>query len=203
MKKWFLASLSVLAFSALSHAREDRTMTLQHLTGGQSYFQISVQDDGLLNGSYAGWCADWAQLIQDGTYPAKFYSSYSSQLPEGLVDKPQNLDSVNWLINQHVVGADSEAGGTFTSGDLQLAIWTLLDDVFDAGTVGPYSQARVDELVAMALLEGEGFEPNCKQHIGIILKPGSIEEDIQTTIIEVPTIKFPKCIVPEGEEGLL
>ena len=204
MKKWYLACFSACLLSTLLAIADDaRLVTIKHLTNASSYFQVNVQDSGLLKGAYPGWCADWATLIQDDTiYTAKVYSSYSDSLPAGLVDKPEHLDEVNWLINQHVVGETSEAGGNFTSGDLQVAIWTLIDDHFSTSTVGPFSQARVDELVAMALEEGADFKPNCKQYEGIILEPGNEEGRVQTTIIEVPTRKFPKCVFPAGEEGI-
>lgn len=205
MKKWYYACFGVMAFSSLmALAESSRQVTIKHLSGADSYFEVNVTDSGLLKGKYRGWCADWATLIEDDTvYQAKVYSSYSNSLPSGLVDKPEYLDEVNWLLNEHVVGEPSEAGGNFTSGDLQVAIWTLIDDSFSTSTVGPFSQARVNELVATALEQGSDFKPNCKQSVGIIIEPGNEQGRVQTTIIEVPNIKFPKCSFPEGEEGIL
>lgn len=200
--KYLLLGLSLL--SAPLAFSQDRTMTIQHLTGAQSYFSISVQDSGLLNGTYPGWCADWATRIEDNTvYNAKFYSSYSQNIPAGVVDKPEHLDEANWLLNQHLVGETSPGGfGVYTSGDMQLALWTLLDDTFETSTVGPFDQRRVDELVSQALSEGTDFFPSCKQVIGIILEPTtSTGENKQTTITEVPYNHFPKCQIPEDEEG--
>ncbi|WP_408096574.1 hypothetical protein ACJVC5_16170 [Peredibacter sp. HCB2-198] len=202
MKNFYL-SLGLLATLASPLAfAENRTMTIQHLTGATSYFSISVQDDGLLKGTYPGWCVDWATRIEDNTvYNAKFYSSLSEHLPAGVVDKPEHLDEANWLLNQHMVGESSPGGyGIYTSGDMQLALWTLLDDHFQSDTVGPFDQRRVDELVAAAL-EEDGFVPSCKQIVGVILDPSLPNgENGQTTITEVPRNHFPKCAVPEGDE---
>ena len=151
MKKW-LGTLAVFAtLSSAVHAMEGH-MSVARLPNNMSYFDITISNDGALNGTWEGWCADWGRLIEDGVqYHAKIYSPYSP-IPEGIVDKPENLDEMNWLINKKFVGKSSPGGhGVYTTGDVQLAIWTLLDDNFSASTVGPYSQARVDEIVDKAL----------------------------------------------------
>ena len=197
MKKLLFAGLLLL--SALSHSafsNDERLMTVQHLSGAASYFKITMKDDGLLSGSYPGWCADWASLIEDATYETKFYSSYSIQLPEGLIAHPENLDEVNWLINQNFVGKNAgDLLGTYTSGDVQLAIWTLLDNYFETSTVGSFSQARVDKIVSLAQTLGKDFYPTCKEDVVIILDPGTP----QSVLIEVKRSHFYKCVIPEGD----
>lgn len=204
MKKALFACCLSLSCALSAYTLNHRTMSVERLSNGDSYFEISVQDSGVLQGNYSGWCADLATRIEDGkSYSAKFYSSYDQDLPEGLVNRPENLDEMNWLINQYPVGESSPGGfGEYTSGDVQLAIWTLLDDSFDTTTVGPYSQERVDELVAMALSQGSGFYPSCKQIVGIILDPKDPEtgSKVQSTIVEVPRNHFPKCVIPEDDE---
>lgn len=204
MKKiWLTCVLASSCLFNLSFANEDRTMMAERLTEGSSYFSISIQDSGLLKGTFPGWCADWATRIESGTtYNAKYYSSYTSPLPPGVVDKPENLDEMNWLLNQHFVGKSSPSGfGTYTSGDVQLAIWTLLDDSFDSSTVGPFSQDRVDELVSKAMTLGSDFYPGRKHVVGILLAPSDQGSGsrVQTTVTEIPRCKFPKCVIPEGD----
>ena len=197
MKRLLFAGLLLL--STLSHSafsNDERSMTVQHLTGATSYFKITMMDDGLLSGSYAGWCADWASLIEDATYETKFYSSYSPQLPEDLIAHPENLDEVNWLINQNFVGKNAgDSLGTYTSGDVQLAIWTLLDNYFETSTVGSFSQGRVDKIVSLAQTLGKDFYPTCKEEVVIILDPGTP----QSVLIEVKRSHFYKCVIPEGD----
>lgn len=203
MKRFFMGLGFLACVASTSGFAEERTMTIQHLTGGQSYFSISVQDSGLLNGTYPGWCVDWATRIEDNTiYNAKFYSSYAESLPAGIVDKPEHLDEANWLINQHMVGESSPGGyGIYTAGDVQLALWTLLDDSFQTDTVGPFDQRRVDELVNASLSEGNDFVPTCKQVVAIILEPTLPDgTNRQTTITEVPRSQFPKCAIPDGDD---
>ena len=197
MKKKISVSFLALMLSWGAYAAEDRVMTVEHLQDASSYFRIDILDETVLNGSYKGWCADWDKPIQDNTpFSYKFYSSYSDRIPAGLIAKPENLDEMNWIINKDFVGKSAgEELGVYTSGDVQLAIWTLIDDDFDTSTVGEFSQARVDRIVELAHLYGNNFYPTCKQEIGIIIDPGTP----QSTIIEVKIKKFPKCAVPEGD----
>lgn len=196
MKSFLLA---LIAFSSLGGQAfaEERVMTVQHLQNQSSYFKIDVLDESILKGSYKGWCADWDRAIEDNTpFSYKWYNSYSDKIPAGLIAKPENLDEMNWVINRDFVGRDAGNDlGVYTAGDVQLAIWTLIDDDFDSSTVGPFSQARVDRIVELAQRYGNNFYPTCKQEIAIILDPGTP----QSTIIEVKIKKFPKCAVPEGD----
>lgn len=201
MKTFLSTFLISLSLSAIA---ETRTMSVEHLTTGASYFNVSVSDNGLLKGKYAGWCADWNTRIEDNTvYNTRFYSSLSETIPGDVVDHPEYLDEVNWLINQKFVGKASPSGlGVYTIGDVQLAIWTLVDDEFDASSVGAYSQARVDELVARAKIDGANYMPNCRQLVGIILVPSHPQSGSksQNTIILVPRYHFHKCVVPDSDE---
>lgn len=198
MKKLFLFLVS--AFILNVAVAQDRTFTLQHLQGAKSYFSININDDGLLRGTYPGWCADWDRLIQDNTvYPFRFYSSYNENLPSGIVDKPEGLPYVNWIINQDFVGKDAGSGlGTFTSGDVQLAIWHFIDDSYQSNTVGPFSQARVNLVIAMANLYGKDYYPTCKEKIVILLDSGTP----QSTFIEIKRKHFRKCRVPDSDDDV-
>ncbi len=198
MKKLLFAGLLGLSVLSAPAFSEERIMSVQHLENGNSYFRISIQDGGLLNGNYAGWCADWSGLIEDNVpYVFNFYSSLSENFPDGLIDHPENLDEMNWVLNQDFVGKNAGGGlGLYTSGDVQLALWTLLDNNFDASSVGPFSQLRVDKIVSLALKYGSGFTPTCKQEVGIILDPGTP----QSTIIEIKRSHFYKCVVPDSGE---
>ena len=207
MKKWYLTGFCFLALSvsSASFAQTERLMSVASNPNGLSYFDITIKDSGLLNGIYKGWCGDWTTHIEHNVlYDAKFYSSYS-ELPEGLVDHPENLDEVNWIINQKFVGKTSPAGlGVYTYSDVQLAIWALLDTFYDDSTVGPYSEERVQEIKNRAVAEGSGFYPRCSQLVGILLAPSdrTTGARVQTTITEVPRSHFPKCVIPDNEDSL-
>jgi hypothetical protein len=193
MKKWILGGLVALSATAFA---APGTVTVQHLTDAPSYFSITIAGNGTLDGTYPGWCTNWARHIDDNIpYSFHWYSSYSETIPTGLIAHPENLDEMNWLINQKYAGKDAGAGlGVYTSGDVQLAIWTLIDDEFDSSTIGPFSQARVDKIVALALQHND-YKPKCRDDIGILVDPGTP----QGTVFEIPKENFYKCKVPEDD----
>jgi hypothetical protein len=66
-------------------------------------------------------------MTGDGTdYCAVVFSSFEDLT--GLDDtRWENLDMVNWILNQGFVGQSSPGNyGTCTYGDIQRAIWTLV-----------------------------------------------------------------------------
>jgi hypothetical protein len=138
-----------------------------------SYFPGTMVSGGTsLDGTYDAWCVDTDHTIGQNTgYTAEVYSTYED-LPDGLVDHPENLDLVNWILNQNYVGKSSPGGhGTYTYGDVQRAIWVLLEDTLSTNGLGSWSQARVDEILAAAYANGGGYEPGCGGVMGIILAP--------------------------------
>jgi hypothetical protein len=175
--------------------------------GAPAYFSTTVTNGGILDGTYDGWCVDVGNVIYTGTeYTAKVISSYDSNGGlAGLVDKPENLEMVNWIINQNFAGTPSLAGGVFTYGDVQRAIWQLVDDQVSANGLGAWSQARVDEILALALTGGAGFVPECGQKLAVVLVPVDIAGTpvtAQITIAQVTIITFPTVCIPvtDGNE---
>lgn len=142
--------------------------------GGPAYFPHVNIIDGAITGDYEGWCIDTdLPITQDVLYTANVFSSYEP-LPAGVVEFPENLDLINWIINQHFVGKPSSCNPmlpTYTYGDVQRAIWTLIDDTPSTASLGPYSRCHVEEIIAAAYANGEGFVPGCDDVIGIIFQP--------------------------------
>jgi len=152
-----------------------------------NYFDITVSEDTFLNGVHRGWCVDSEHSISSSSvYDVKFYSSYGP-IPAGLIDHPENLDRVNWILNQGYVGRTSPGGfGVYTAGDVQIAIWSLIDDdnTGDSST-DPSSPDRIAEILAAAAASGGGFVPRCDQVVGIILAPTSpTGERAQTSLAQ-------------------
>jgi hypothetical protein len=156
-------------------------------TGGDSYFNSTVSNTGEpFDGTYDGWCIDTQGRINPGTtYDVNVFSSYEDAA-EDHVDVPGNLDLVNWIINQGFFGSASPSGGTYSMGDIQKAIWVLIDDG-DFGVPGPWSPVHVQEIVDAALASGEGFVPGCGEVVAVILVPvnGQQVTIAQVTFIEV------------------
>jgi hypothetical protein len=168
------------------------TMKVQYPgTGGDpSYFDTTVTGGTILDGTYEGWCVDTSRSISSGTeFTAAVYSSYDGTIPAGLVDKPENFDLVNWIINQDFPGQPSSCGGNYTFGDVQRAIWELIDDHPDDGNGATFDSCRVAEIKAKAFEGGEGYVPQCGQTVAVILAPTSGTN--QVIIAQVTVIDFP------------
>jgi hypothetical protein len=173
------------------------TMKVQYpYGGGPAYFPTTTVSGGtILDGTYPGWCVDTDHTIGNNTnYVANVYSSYEN-LPAGLIEYPENLDLVNWIINQGFVGTPSPGcAGNYTYGDVQRAIWTLVEDNNSTSGLGSWSACRVAEILAAAQSNGEGYEPGCYDYVAVILVPvtgsGAAQQVIiaQVTLIEVPIL---------------
>ncbi len=154
--------------------------------GPDAYLNITIAE-GPLAGSYGSWCIDNDSPINlDNCYTADVYS-LNDELPEDAFEYPENFDMVNWLLNQDIVGELSPSSGeAYTFGDLQFAIWKLLDDIEDedceACALGDFTPEHVTELVELAQEYGEGFTPECDDVTGVIL----ISEGVQPLIIPIP-----------------
>ena len=157
--------------------------------GSDSYFNTTVSGD--LNGTFDGFCIDTSRNISTGpVYNSNVISSYDPNFPEGLIDYPENLDLINYIINQ-----DYPAHG-YTYGDVQRAIWTIIDDKVSHSGLGEWSQDRADEIIAEAEANGEGYVPDCDGGVvAIVLQPVTPngKTTAQVTIIEVPMAAIGVC----------
>ena len=154
------------------------------VAGGSAYFpNVSVTGGTILDGTYSGWCVDTEHVIYQNTnYTANVYSSYETI--EGLVDHPENMDLVNWILNKGYVGKTSPGGyGVYTYGDVQRAIWTLVDDNPSTAGLGSWDQNRVNEILADAQANGEGYEPGCGDIVAVILAPVNSTQVIIAQVI--------------------
>lgn len=152
--------------------------------GAPSYFDVTVSGGTTLGGTYDAYCVDTdrGRLISG---LATAYSSYEPLPASVPIEYPENLDLVNWIINQNFVGQPSGCDGAYTYGDVQWAIWKLVDDALplNLGSLGDWSPCRAQEILAAAIASGEGFVPGCGQMMGIILDP---VEWLQPVIIWIP-----------------
>ncbi|MHC4558715.1 MAG: hypothetical protein ACYS80_15595 [Planctomycetota bacterium] len=161
----------------------------------ESYFDINVLGGTPLDGWYDGWCIKRYSVIQPGIlYTAFVYPSYHPSL-SSLIGQAGDLDQVNWLLNQNYVGQDvqdvipdAESTGIITYGDIQLAIWTLIDLPAPHWSLGDYSQDRVDEIVEYAEANGEGFVPDCGDIVLIVLVPWEWDDVKEIWVLKQPVI---------------
>ncbi len=131
-----------------------------------SYFDINFLDTFFQNlfgaSTYDAWCADRDISLDTvggiATVDAKLYSIYElgsdiSAFP--TIENPQNLDKVNWLLNQNY----SSQG--YTYGEVQAAIWELLGDSYVGSTsIGTVDSAKIQTLINLANTNGSGFKPD-------------------------------------------
>jgi hypothetical protein len=157
--------------------------------GGDAYFPtVTVAGGTVLDGTYDGWCLDTDNVIYQNTwYNANIYSSYEDL--SGKVEYPENMDLVNWIVNQDFVGQPSPGcDGNYTYGDVQRAIWELIEDTPSTAGLGSWSQCRVAEILAAAQASGEGFTPACGDYIAVVLEPVTGQQMIaiaQVSMLEI------------------
>jgi hypothetical protein len=164
--------------------------------GDPSHFAITVMDDPI-GGEYLGWCVDIDLSISQNTnYEAMVYSTLGDY-PEEIVNYPENFDLINWILNQDIIGMGSSGGyGNYTYGDVQVAIWRLLEDPsFENCSAftsldGGFDEDRVAEVIALATADGEGFLPDLGEEFAVILQPvdGNGDTVAQMIIIEFPGV---------------
>lgn len=149
-----------------------------------TYFDLTLNDSNLA-GNYGAWCADVdLGLDANECFEALVFSSYDV-LPEGAFENPENFDLVNWIINQNFVGKDSPSGGVYTFGDVQWAIWELLDNqnCIACSFLGDdWSTTKGQEIADAALLNGEGYMPGAGESLGIVLLPRNRRQPVIITI---------------------
>lgn len=156
--------------------------------GMPTYFDAHINGFG----TFDAWCiSPDLQIVYNNTYTALVLTPAQAA---GYVLNPQNFDLVAWIINQDFVGKPSQSGGDFTMGDVQNAIWLLIDDSLSVDQ-GPSDPARVQEIIALAMANGEGFTPACGDRDILVLVPVAQGCDLNTTstdmisqaiIIEIP-----------------
>lgn len=162
-----------------------------------SMFKGKVTGAGLFDSpegtfSYSSWCVDLEHDIDSRPAQVTLVSSLNpnSTLLACLVDNPQNIDLMNWVLNQDpaIWGADHR--------DVEAALWALLDNTFTfcAGDICnkgglTYRKAVTQQILADAAANGEGYLPPCDGIIGVFADPGCTIDgtlERQVIVIEVP-----------------
>lgn len=113
-------------------------------------------------------------LDTDVSYAATMSLASEADAPASVVNA-QNLDMVNWILNQGFDSIDNGdgTGKTYTGGEIQGAIWGLTDDYLFVNEAVPAfgTIANAQEIYQLALANGEGFTPGEGDIVGIILDP--------------------------------
>ncbi|MGC9419667.1 MAG: SdrD B-like domain-containing protein [Rhodovulum sp.] len=146
------------------------------------------------------YCVAAYEPIDSGVpVPFNMYLADAAFIPSGLVANPDNLDLVNWILNQDFGSMDNGdgTGETYTDAEIQGAIWGLTDDiVFVNEGLGVGTQANAQEIYDLAIADAdsngvadnEGYTPGEGDIVGLILDPTDAAEadgNIQPFIIGV------------------
>jgi hypothetical protein len=187
-------------------------------SGDPSYLGMTLANANQWNGYYESWCGDVDNYIeQNKWYASLMYSLHDPNLPTGLIENPENLDKVNYLINTFYVGdmvqpvdincvPITNCGGVvpeeaLTYGDIQVAIWTLVEDTLpdnlsSAYMLGDWRQKRVNAILCDVNANGDEFSPTCETHpyllTSFIVVPDDDDVQLQISTIQVP------CETTEG-----
>ncbi|TXN35951.1 hypothetical protein FVB32_15430 [Flagellimonas hymeniacidonis] len=158
--------------------------TAKGVDANDIYFDLTINDTALA-GDYGAWCIDVdLSLSGNECFDADVYSSYED-LPVGAFENPDNFDLVNWIINQNYIGETSPSGGMYTFGDVQWAIWELVDNQNCQACAflgDEWSEEKGQEIVDAAIANGEGFEPGEGQLLAIILIPTNNRQPVFISI---------------------
>jgi hypothetical protein len=180
-------------------------------SGNPSYLGMTLDDANQMDGYYESWCGDVDNFIEQNTwYISQMYSLHDPDLPTDLFETPENLDKVNYLINTYYVGMEvqplDETCAPITScgavapeealtyGDIQVAIWTLVEDTLpdnlsDFAALAQWSQGKVNAILCDVNVNGDEFSPTCETHPYLLTSFIVVPDDgaqLQISTIEVP-----------------
>ncbi|WP_290663092.1 hypothetical protein [Ignavibacterium sp.] len=164
------------------------SLTPTWLPSGYDY-TVKVEFDSQ---TYFGFCVDNSRYIgSGGARTVNFICSYDPTIPNctTFVEKPENLDLVNWIINNRQ--------SNWNRATVQAAIWKLINPSgnltgWDTSTTttGEWRHDPVlrEQIIALAYQYGEGFVPGCDQKVLVLVYgPGEICNPIrQVLAFEVP-----------------
>ena len=160
-------------------------------TPGQSYVVTNIANGtpATINGKYEGWCVDLDHGTSALNQVVKFIptcaADFATQVA-GFIDHPENIQAVNWVLNQHFVGKTADCGsiGIYTVSDVQAVIWKLLEHPVQVFPDISANMVRVNCMYGEALTH-TGFTPDCGDLIGIVLKGVCDYINQQPTIIGI------------------
>lgn len=157
--------------------------------GSPGYFNTVISGAGSLDGAYAGWCVDLDNILGTTCASMQMISSLDPAAASH-VDRPGNLDLLNYLLNKDYSGIGAGRA------EIQAAIWEIIDSgdwhFVPTALIAP-SPTIVAQILADVQANGQGFVPQAGQLVAVILDPAT---SLQTTVIAV---RLPSC-PPSGSE---
>lgn len=155
------------------------------------YFTSTITDGGWLDGEYPGWCLSRIITIPRGVLLDDFeiVCSLDPNLEAyGIVDYPENMPLVNYILNQNYIGkiVDVEsADKKIRAMDVQCAIWELIDE---SGAPEVYMNDKVQWILEDVEANSPDFVLECGSYVGIILVPPRNEDGSLTTQVSMISV---------------
>lgn len=140
-------------------------------TATNSYWTVNqlVSNLGSSSSPLPDFCEDTTRYAySDATYSGILVSSYDLDkiYRLGLSRQPANWPMINYIINRYYNAAG------YTAGELQKAIWSLIDDRTEDPGIGAVNPTHVAEIVIDARANGACFAPVCSnQYMAVLLVP--------------------------------
>eukprot|EP00339_Tiarina_fusa_P013059 CAMPEP_0117009144 /NCGR_PEP_ID=MMETSP0472-20121206/8388_1 /TAXON_ID=693140 ORGANISM="Tiarina fusus, Strain LIS" /NCGR_SAMPLE_ID=MMETSP0472 /ASSEMBLY_ACC=CAM_ASM_000603 /LENGTH=769 /DNA_ID=CAMNT_0004711347 /DNA_START=485 /DNA_END=2794 /DNA_ORIENTATION=+ len=162
-----------------------------------SYWHISIGSEptdilatnygGSLAGlQMSGWCVDLSRYASSGWYWLDVYSSYDDFPFDNVIDSPDKLPNVNWMINNYRLGVEYTVPGTFSDPHcgnsdatftlgwetMQNAVWRTIDrgrvSIFgsEEGAAEYLENQGADDCLTYYMVHqnemfGNYYEPSC------------------------------------------
>ncbi len=157
----------------------------------------TVQADFDNQGTYYGFCLDNTRYISSGSKRGVDFLCSYDDMPicgtGGLIEVPDNLDLVNWIIN-------ARDTTTWSRAVIQAAIWELINPSGTLVDWHPIEPILREQIVTWAEQYGEGFRPTCGQRVLTIVW-GTLNGDICHPYHQVVGIETPvECQTNCGSE---
>mmetsp|Transcript_92600 Transcript_92600/g.138812 ORF Transcript_92600/g.138812 Transcript_92600/m.138812 type:complete len:743 (-) Transcript_92600:817-3045(-) len=180
-----------------------------------SYWHISIGSEptdilatnygGSLAGlQMSGWCVDLSRYASSGWYWLDVYSSYDDFPFDNVIDSPDKLPNVNWMINNFRLGesytipananehcGDSDADIALQWQTMQNAVWRTVDK--GALNEAYYEQSGSDKCLLWYMVDqnaqyGDNYEPSCddpdaEMAVILIVDSNSVENKITKQVI--------------------
>jgi len=159
--------------------------------GVNAYFDVTLTNVDILNGSYPAWCLEHSNKLLDSACADVTLSTNLDQfITNNSYSTEEITNAINWILNY-----DFTTEG-YNFAEVQFAIWKLLtglDKTFSSYTLAslqPGGNVIVNNAITAV---GEGYAPNCGSYVGVALDPSgnvtgngdNTAEDSQAIIIPV------------------
>lgn len=96
-----------------------------YLGGTNAQYRLEIRSNGTLNSNgFGGWCLD----EQADVYSGRWHNASITPDWGPYVDHPENVDLVEWIVRQGLVGTTTYCGQIVQRYHVQNAIWYLVDE---------------------------------------------------------------------------